>query len=104
MLRGGVERFVNFQSLSGRKNTDNSFVIRDRKIGVTWFALLLTTLALDQHDVLLGAWVVNNLVQNDQEVPCRDEVDKVNIWRAAAGFGLWFVAVLALVPLDHVLV
>jgi len=72
--------------------------------GVTWFALLLTTLALDQHDVLLGAWVVNNLVQNDQEVPCRDEVDKVNIWRAAAGFGLWFVAVLALVPLDHVLV
>lgn len=71
--------------------------------GATWFSLLLTALALDQHDVLLGAWVVYNVVQNDQEVPCRDEVDKVNIWRAVAGFGLWFVAVLALVPLDHTL-
>ena len=72
--------------------------------GATWFSLLLTTLALDQHDVLLGAWVVYNIAQNDQEVPCRDEVDKVNIWRAVAGFGLWFVAVLTLVPLDHTLV
>jgi hypothetical protein len=72
--------------------------------GVTWFSLLLTTLALDQNDVLLGAWVVYNIAQNDQEIPCRDEVDNVNIWRAAAGFGLWFIAVLALVPLDHSLV
>jgi hypothetical protein len=72
--------------------------------GATWFSLLLTTLALDQHDVLLGAWVVYNIAQNDQEIPCRDEVDNVNIWRAAAGFGLWFIAVLVLVPLDHSLV
>lgn len=31
--------------------------------------------ARDQHDVLVYAWVVNYVVQNVMEVPCRNEVE-----------------------------
>jgi membrane-associated protease RseP (regulator of RpoE activity) len=67
--------------------------------GATWFSLLVSSFLLDQQEVLIGAWVVFNLVQNDMELPCRDEVDKVNIPRSLAAFFLWFVAILAITPM-----
>lgn len=69
--------------------------------GGTWFALLVATVFVDQSsDILLGAWAINNVVQNDMEIPCREEVTKVDLFRSAAAFGLWFVAILAIVPLQ----
>lgn len=67
----------------------------------TWVTLLVATLFVDQSsDILLGAWAVNNVCQNDMEIPCREEVTNVDIYRSLAGFGLYFVAVLALVPMQ----
>jgi membrane-associated protease RseP (regulator of RpoE activity) len=67
--------------------------------GATWLSLLVCSFLLDQPDLLIGAWVVFNLTQNDMEVPCRDEVDKVNLPRSLAAFSLWFVAILAITPM-----
>lgn len=70
--------------------------------GGAWVALLLATLFVDQSgDILLIAWAVNNIAQNDMEIPCRDEVTSVDLFRSAAALGLWFVAVLALVPMQY---
>jgi hypothetical protein len=55
--------------------------------GMVWFALLLTNFVVQRADVLVGAWIVNNFVQNDPEIPCRDEVEKVDLFRSL-GFGL----------------
>ncbi len=69
--------------------------------GATWFALLVATVFVDQSsDILLGAWALNNVAQNDMEIPCREEVTKVDIFRSAAGFGLYAVALLAILPLQ----
>jgi hypothetical protein len=67
--------------------------------GLTWLILLLASLSDAQTDVLVGAWIVNNVVQNDPEVPCRNEVDPVGIPQAAAALFLWFVTALILTPL-----
>ncbi|GAX20606.1 hypothetical protein FisN_3Hh543 [Fistulifera solaris] len=67
--------------------------------GLTWLILLLASLSDAQTDVLVGAWIVNNVVQNDPEVPCRNEVDPVGIPQAAAAMFLWFVTALILTPL-----
>jgi hypothetical protein len=58
---------------------------------------------LEQQEVLIAAWVVNNIVQNDLEVPCRNEVDPVNMPRSLAAFALWFVAILAITPMSVIL-
>eukprot|EP00545_Synedropsis_sp_CCMP1620_P011312 CAMPEP_0119005068 /NCGR_PEP_ID=MMETSP1176-20130426/1510_1 /TAXON_ID=265551 /ORGANISM="Synedropsis recta cf, Strain CCMP1620" /LENGTH=627 /DNA_ID=CAMNT_0006956835 /DNA_START=23 /DNA_END=1906 /DNA_ORIENTATION=+ len=69
--------------------------------GGAWLVLLVATLFIDQSgDILLGAWIVNNISQNDMEIPCRNEVETADPFRSAAGFALWFVAVLALVPMQ----
>lgn len=65
-----------------------------------WFALLIASFTVDRVDVLIGAWLVNNLVQNDQEIPCRDEIEDVSIPRILAAFSMWFITVLAIVPLS----
>ncbi|GAX10336.1 hypothetical protein FisN_3Lh543 [Fistulifera solaris] len=67
--------------------------------GLTWLILLLASLSDAQTDVLVGTWIVNNVVQNDPEVPCRNEVDPVGIPQAAAALFLWFVTALILTPL-----
>lgn len=67
--------------------------------GLTWLILLLASLSDANADVLVGAWIVNNVVQNDPEVPCRNEVDPVGVPQAVAALLLWFVAALILVPL-----
>lgn len=69
--------------------------------GAVWISLLASSfLSSDgNQDVLLGVWAVYNIVQNDMEVPCRNEVDPVNIPRSLAAFGLWFIAILAITPM-----
>jgi membrane-associated protease RseP (regulator of RpoE activity) len=71
--------------------------------GLTWLALLVSsfTLGEQQGELLVTAWVVNNVVQNNQEVPCRDETDKVNLPRSLAAFALWFLAILAIIPMSE---
>lgn len=68
--------------------------------GATWLSLLISSFLLEQQDVLIGVWAVYNIVQNDMEVPCRNEVDAVNVPRSLAAFALWFVAILAITPMD----
>ena len=70
--------------------------------GLTWFALLIANFTLSEQAsaVLVTTWVVNNVVQNDMEVPCRDETDKVNLPRILAVFSLWFLAALVVVPME----
>jgi membrane-associated protease RseP (regulator of RpoE activity) len=65
----------------------------------TWVALLVCSFLFEQQDLLIGAWVVFNVAQSDMEVPCRNEVDKVNLPRSLAAFSLWFVAILAIAPM-----
>jgi hypothetical protein len=66
---------------------------------VTWAVLLVCCLAVDNSDVLVVAWVVNNLVQNDPEIPCVNEVETANLPRAVAALAVWSSALLVLVPL-----
>ena len=69
--------------------------------GLTWLALLLASFSLteQQQQLLVVAWFVNNITQNDMEIPCRDETDTVNLPRVGLAFVLWFFAVLTLVPM-----
>jgi Zn-dependent protease len=67
--------------------------------GLTWLILLLASFTLERPDALIGAWVVYNLAQNDAEIPCRDEVTQVDTVRAVTAFGLWFVALLTVIPM-----
>lgn len=66
---------------------------------LTWIVILVLSFFQDNVDVLIGGWLVYFIVQNDMEIPCRDEVEEVDIPRVFAAIVLWFVAVLALTPL-----
>jgi len=66
---------------------------------VAWVAILVAAFGMEQGEVLLGAWLVNNVVQNDMEIPCRDEIEEVSIPRLLAAVSIWFVTVLAVTPL-----
>jgi hypothetical protein len=69
--------------------------------GATWFALLVASLFADRNtDLLLGAWALNNVIQNDMEIPCREEISQVDLLRTSAGFSLWFVALLSIIPVQ----
>jgi len=67
--------------------------------GAMWTALLASTIFVPHHDVLVGAWVMNNVLQNDCEIPARNEVDGLNVWRAFLGFSMWILAFLTLYPI-----
>lgn len=64
-----------------------------------WFALLITTFTVQRSDIIIGAWAINNIIQNDCEIPCRDETEDVGLPRIMAAISLWFVTILALTPL-----
>ena len=68
--------------------------------GATWLAILVASFSLERADILIGAWLVSNVVQNDMEIPCRDETEDVSIPRFMAALSLWFVTLLAIVPLS----
>ena len=68
--------------------------------GSTWLALLIASFTLtdQQGEVLITAWIINNVIQNDMEVPCRNEIDKINLPRILIAFSLWFLAALIIIP------
>ena len=70
--------------------------------GLTWFFLLIASFSLSEQTsgFLVTAWVINNVVQNDMEVPCRDETDDVNLPRILAVWALWFLAALVIIPMS----
>ena len=68
--------------------------------GASWLAILVASFSLERADILIGAWLVSNVVQNDMEIPCRDETEDVSIPRFMAALSLWFVTLLAIVPLS----
>ena len=67
---------------------------------VVWLFLLVASFSFERADALIGAWVVYNIVQNDLEIPCRDEITQVDPYRVVTAFGLWFVAVLTIIPMQ----
>jgi hypothetical protein len=68
--------------------------------GLVWFSLILVTLFMEHSNTLLFAWVAYNIVQNDPEIPCREETEPVNILCGLVALGLWFTAILTLVPIS----
>eukprot|EP00977_Amphora_coffeiformis_P002534 scaffold473_cov156-Amphora_coffeaeformis.AAC.16 len=54
-----------------------------------WLFLLVASFSFERADALIGAWVVYNIVQNDLEIPCRDEISQVDPYRVVTAFGLW---------------
>mmetsp|Transcript_7640 Transcript_7640/g.9998 ORF Transcript_7640/g.9998 Transcript_7640/m.9998 type:complete len:642 (+) Transcript_7640:93-2018(+) len=67
--------------------------------GVAWIFLLFSAFFIERADALIGAWTVYSIAQNDSEIPCRDEITKLDVGRVALAFALWFVAVLTFVPM-----
>jgi membrane-associated protease RseP (regulator of RpoE activity) len=63
-----------------------------------WTILLLTCLFAPNTEVLLAAWIMYNFLQHDLEVPCREEVNKVDLVRGGAAIVLWFLAILVVTP------
>lgn len=72
-------------------------------VGGFTFAVLVGSLFFlpgQRSDIFLGFLLVNGFAQKDNEIPCRDELEKVDVFRILAGFVTWFVAVLILVPMS----
>lgn len=69
--------------------------------GAAWLALLISSFSMGdaQGAALTTAWIVASVTQNDMEVPARDETDDVNLPRSLAAFSMWFLSLLAIVPM-----
>lgn len=67
--------------------------------GLVWAGLLVASIFVEHTDLLVLAWIVYNFVQNDPEIPSRDEVTKVDLVRGAAALALWFAVALILTPM-----
>jgi membrane-associated protease RseP (regulator of RpoE activity) len=67
----------------------------------TWTLLLLANFFLDgRGDTLITAWLIYNVVQNDMEIPARDETDDVDLPRSLTAFAMWFFTALVLIPME----
>lgn len=65
-----------------------------------WFGILIASFTLERVDILIGSWLIFSIVQNDMEIPCRDEIEELSVPRILAAFSMWFITVLAIVPLS----
>lgn len=65
-----------------------------------WVGLLLVTLFANHTELVVTAWVIYNFVQNDPEIPCRDEITSVDLGRGALTLLLWMVATLIITPIQ----
>ena len=61
--------------------------------------LFLTSLFNDGFNLLLGFLFIYSFTQRDMEIPCKNEIDKVELPRAVAAFVSWVMAALILCPL-----
>ena len=71
-------------------------------VGGTAYIFILVSLLFvdDQRDIFFSYMIVNTLVQRDLEIPCVNEIDKVELPRAIAALVVFFVAALVLVPMS----
>ncbi|KAL7445444.1 hypothetical protein ACHAXH_010058 [Discostella pseudostelligera] len=65
---------------------------------LVFLVLFISSLTTDSN-ILLGYLFVYSFTQRDMEIPCRNEVDKVELPRAVAALVSWLLAALILVPL-----
>lgn len=61
--------------------------------------LFLSSLFNDGFNLLLGFLFIYSFTQRDMEIPCRNEIDRVDTGRAVAAFVSWILAALILCPL-----
>ena len=61
--------------------------------------LFLSSLFNDGFNLLLGFLFIYSFTQRDMEMPCRNEIDRVDTGRAVAAFVSWILAALILCPL-----
>jgi len=69
-------------------------------VGILWVLLLVGIFEGDNSDVLLSYALYSAFWQNEPEIPCRNEVDGVDDFRAVVAFGSAVLVTLALVPLN----
>jgi len=69
-------------------------------VGILWTLLLAGIFGGDKSDVLFSYALYSSFWQNEPEIPCRNEVDGVDDFRAIIAFGSAVLVALALVPLD----
>ena len=65
---------------------------------LVFLALFISSFTSDST-ILLGYLFIYSFTQRDMEIPCRNEVDKVELPRAVAALSTWLIAALILVPL-----
>lgn len=63
------------------------------------FLVLFISSFTSDSSILLGYLFIYSFTQRDMEIPCRNEVDKVELPRAVAALVTWLLAALILVPL-----
>ena len=72
--------------------------------GALCFALLVATTFVNQsNNILLRAWALNNVAQNDMEIPCREEqVTQVeqHLSKRRRILDIYGVALLAILPMQ----
>lgn len=61
--------------------------------------LFLSSLFNDGFNLLLGFLFIYSFTQRDMEIPCRNEIDRVELPRAVAAVVSWILAALVLCPL-----
>ena len=68
--------------------------------GVIYFALLVYTAFSGHREIFLSFLAINSIARQDNEIPCRNEVDKAGLGQATIALLMWSVAILALTPMD----
>jgi hypothetical protein len=68
--------------------------------GVVYFALLAYTFLSGHSDLFLAFLLINSFSRQDNEIPCRNEIDRAGLGQAAIALVMWCVAILTLTPLD----
>jgi len=106
---GFIGVFVNALSLLPIGNTDGGRVstslfgrgyARIISVGVVWTLLFCGVLGNKQFDLLFYYALFASFYQKDMEIPCRNEVDGIDDFRAIVAFGSAVLAALVLIPLD----
>eukprot|EP00956_Cyclotella_meneghiniana_P026563 scaffold57743_cov50-Cyclotella_meneghiniana.AAC.5 len=64
-----------------------------------FFLIFVATFVSDSQDIFLGYLFLSSFTQRDLEIPCRNEIDKVELPRVAVAVVSWVIVALVLVPL-----
>lgn len=68
--------------------------------GVVYFSLLAYTFFSGHRDIFLAFLLINSFARQDNEVPCRNEIDRASLGQAALALVMWSIAILTLTPLE----